>query len=90
MSKFNEILEKQIKRKAELTENNFFTEFEKLLCRYGLSHSVMTDGLKYYQKTGGKEDQWRDVVREIFIGLETEKFLSELYKFENYFKDGRY
>lgn len=92
MKKFNEVLERRISLKADQTEDQFYREFEQLLNKYGLSRSVIFHGLEgVYEKPEDKRDEWRDRVKEVFIGKETEKFLSELNRLEGYFNNnGQY
>jgi len=87
MGKFNEVLEKQIEKKARDTEDRFFKEFESLLSKYGVKRNVMFDGLSgSYGKSGDRGEQWRAHLRESFVEVETGKFVSELSRLEHYFE----
>lgn len=89
MNKFSEILEKQIKNKAELEYQKFRKELEALLNKNGLPRDVIFDGLRghFSRETPKTENSWNDRVIDIFIKNETNKFLNELLRLEGYFNN---
>lgn len=93
MNKFNQVLEKQIEKKAERTESQFWTEFEQLLNKYNISQNAKFKGLEgvFKENTDRGDREWRERLKEHFIGIEAQKFAMELGRLESYFlNNGQY
>lgn len=91
-SMFSDVLEKRIKERANKNYDMFWKEFESFLYKYHLKREVIFKGLEgAYSKQGDIKSDWRDAVKDIFIQTETEKFISEINRLENYFnQNGKY
>jgi hypothetical protein len=87
VSKFNQVLEKQIEKKAKRTEDQFWSEFEHLLNKYSITNDVKFHGMcgAFKKPEDTRDIEWRDRVKEHFIGIEAQKFTMELGRLESYF-----
>lgn len=87
--KINDVLKRQLINKGEAARDKFLKEFEALLNKYRLPHSIKNDGLRnhFTNNTDTNINFWMKRVDAHFVSIETEQFLKELYRLENYFND---
>ena len=92
MSKFSEVIEKNIEYQASLYEEQFFKEFDQLLDKYRINNSVKFYGLEYYNREapqdykGNKTNYWRQHIKSIFIKIKTEEFINKIQAIQHYFE----
>lgn len=88
MSRFSEVLEKQIAKKAENLESQFWKEFEQLFTKYGITVNARFASLKEaFGKHEDKGEEWRKRLKEHLVAIETDKFIRELSRLEHYFQN---